>query len=51
MFLSTMQLLPFECYNVAYKCLVQSKMLDEYEVNMSINEKVIAEKQSFNTNC
>ena len=42
MFLSTMQLLPFECDHVAYKCLVQSKMLDKYEVNMSINEKVIA---------
>jgi len=53
MFLSTMQTLPFESHNVAYQCkgLDQSNIVCEYEVNMSTNEKVITEKQYFNTNC
>ena len=53
MFLSTMQTLPFEGCNVTYqrKGLDQSNIACEYEVNMSTNEKVITEKQNFNTNC
>ena len=53
MFLSTMQTLPFEGHNVAYQCkgLNQSNNVCEYEVNLSTNEKVITEKQNFNTNC
>jgi len=53
MFLSTMQTLPFEGHNVAYQCkgLNQSNSVCEYEVNMSTNEKVITDKQNFNTNC
>ena len=53
MFLSTMQTLPFEDYIVAYQCkgLDQSNIVCEYEVNLSTNEKVITEKQNFNTNC
>ena len=53
MFFSTMQTLPFECRNVAYqfKGLDQSNIVHEYEVNLSNNEKVITEKQNFNTNC
>ena len=51
MFLSTMQTLPFEGYNVAYQCkgLDQSNIVCEYEVNLSTtcNEKIITEKQTF----
>ena len=45
--------LPFEGHNVAYqsKGLDQSNIVCEYEVNLSTNEKVITEKQNFNTNC
>ena len=45
--------LPFEGHNVAYQCkgLDQSNSVCEYEVNLSTNEKVITEKQNFNTNC
>ena len=45
--------LPFEGQNVPYQCkgLNQSNSVCEYEVNLSINEKVIAEKQKNNTNC
>jgi len=52
MFLNTLQTLPFEGHNVAYqcKCLDQSNIVCEYEVNLSTNEKVITEKQNFNTN-
>ena len=41
--------LPFEGHNVAYqcKCLNQSNIVCEYEVNLSTNEKVITEKQNF----
>ena len=51
MFLSTMQTLPFEGHNVAYQCkgLDQSNIVCEYEVNLSTNEKVITDKQNFNT--
>ena len=40
--------LPFEGHNVAYQCkgLDQSNIVCEYEVNLSTNEKVIAEKQT-----
>ena len=53
MFLSTMQTLPFESHNVAYqyKGLNQSNIVCEYEVNLLTNEKVMTEKQNFNTNC
>jgi len=53
MFLSTMQTLPFEGHNVACQCkgFYQSNIVCEYEVNLSTNEKVITEKQNFNTNC
>jgi len=53
MFLSTMQTLPFEGHNVAYQCkgLNQNNIVCEYEVNLSTNEKVITEKQNFDTNC
>ena len=46
-------LLPLEGLNVAYQCkgLDQSNIVCEYEVNLSTNEKVITEKQNFNTNC
>ena len=52
MFPSTMQTLPLKGHNVAYQCkgLDQSNIVCEYEVNMSTNEKVITEKQKFNTN-
>ena len=45
--------LPFEGHNGAYQCkgLDQSNIVREYEVNMSTNEKVITEKQNFNTKC
>ena len=45
--------LPFEGHNVAYqsKGVDQSNIVCEYEVNLSTNEKVINEKQNFNTNC
>ena len=45
--------LPFESHNVAYqcKCLDQSNIVCDYEVNLSTNEKVITEKQNVNTNC
>ena len=45
--------LPFEGHNVAYQCkgIDQSNSVCEYEVNLSTNEKVITEKQNFNTNC
>ena len=48
-----MQTLPFAGRIVAYPCkgLDQSIIVCEYEVNMSTNEKVITEKQNFNTNC
>ena len=51
MFLSTMQTLPFEGHNMAYQCkgLYQSNIVCEYEVNLSTNEKVITDKQNFNT--
>ena len=44
--------LPFEGDNVAYQCkgLEQSNIVCENEVNLSTNEKVITEKQTFNTN-
>jgi len=53
MFLSTMQTLLRERHNVAYrsKGLDKSNIACEYEVNLSTNEKVITEKQKFNTNC
>jgi len=40
--------LAFEGHNVAYQCkgLDQSNIVCEYEVNLSTNEKVIAEKQT-----
>ena len=52
MFLSTMQTLPFEGHNMAYQCkgLYQSNIVCEYEVNLSTSEKVITDKQNFNTN-
>ena len=42
-----MQTLPFKDHTVAYQCkgLDQSNIVCEYEVNLSTNEKVIAEKQ------
>jgi len=45
--------LPFEGHNVAYQCkgFDQSNIVCEHKVNMSTNEKVITEKQNFNTNC
>ena len=48
-----MQTLPFEGHNVAYQCkgLNQNNNVCEYEVNLSTKEKVITEKQNFNTNC
>ena len=51
MFLSVMQTLPLEGHNVAYhfKGLGQSSIVCDYEVNLSTNEKVITEKQNFNT--
>jgi len=53
MFLSTMKTLSFDGPNVAYQCkgLNQSNIVCEYEVNLSTDEKVITEKQNFNTNC
>ena len=47
-----MQTLPFKGHNVAYQCkgLDQSNIVCEYEVNLSTNDKVITEKQNFNTN-
>jgi len=53
MFLSTMQTLPFEGHTVSYQCKGQKQgnIVCEYEVNLSTNEKVIIEKQNFNTNC
>jgi len=53
MFLSTIQTLPFEGHTVEYQCksLNQSNSVCEYEVNLSTNEKVISEKENFNTNC
>ena len=41
-----------EGHNVAYQCkgLDQSNIVCEYEVNLSTNEKVIIQKQNFNTN-
>ena len=48
MFLSTMHTLPFEGHTVTYQCkgLDQSKIVCEYEVNLSTIEKVITEKQN-----
>ena len=45
--------LPFEGHKVAYQCkgLDQLNIVCEYKVNLSTNEKVITEKQNFNTNC
>ena len=34
-----------------WKDLDQSNSVCEYEVNLSINQKVITEKQNFKTNC
>jgi len=53
MFLSTLQTLPFEGYNVVYQCkgFNQSNIVCEYEVNLSTTENVLSEKQNFNTNC
>ena len=44
--------LPFEGHNVAYQCkgLDQSNIVCEYAVNLLTNERVITEKQNFNTN-
>ena len=43
----------FRGHNVAYQCkgLDQSNTVCEYEVNLSTNEKVITDKQNFNTKC
>ena len=43
----------FRGHNVAYKCkgVDQSNTVCEYEVNLSTNEKVITEKQYYNTKC
>ena len=48
-----MQTLLFKGHKMAYQCkgLDQSNIVCEYEVNLSTNEKVITEKQNFNTNC
>ena len=48
-----MQILLFKGHEVAYQCkgLDQSNIACEIEVNLSTNEKVITEKQNFNTNC
>ena len=48
-----MQTLLFKGHKMAYQCkvLYQSNIVCEYEVNLSTNEKVITEKQNFNTNC
>ena len=48
-FLSTMQTLSFEDYNVANQCkgLDQSTFVCEYEVNPLTNDKVITEIQNF----
>jgi len=45
--------LQFKGHNVAYqsKGSDHSNIVCEYEVNLSTNEKVITEKQNFNTNC
>jgi len=45
--------LHFKGHNGAYQCygLDQSNSVCAYEVNLSTNEKVITEKQNFNTNC
>ena len=50
-FFNTNVSLPFEGHNVAYQCkgLDQSNIVCEYEENLSTNEKVITEKQNFNT--
>ena len=37
-------------YTSCWKGLDQSNIVCEYEVNLSTNEKVITEKQNFNTN-
>ena len=51
MFLSKMQTLSFEGHTVSYQCkgFDQSNFVCMYEVNLSTNEKVITEKQNFNT--
>ena len=43
----------FRGHNLAYqfKGLDQSNIVCEYEENLSTNEKVITEKQNFNTTC
>jgi len=43
----------FRGHNVAYHCkgLDQINIVCEYKVNPSTNEKVLTEKQNFNTNC
>ena len=44
--------LPFEGHKVAYQCKgLDQLIVCEYKVNLSTNEKVITEKQNFNTNC
>ena len=42
-----------EGHNVAYQCkgLEQSNIVREYEVNLSTSEKVMTDKQNFNTIC
>ena len=43
----------FRGHNVAYECkgLNKGTFVCEYAVNLSTNEKVITDKQNFNTNC
>ena len=43
----------FEGHNVAYWCKGHNLSINvcEYEVDLYTNEKVITEKQNFNTNC
>jgi len=45
--------LSFEGDNVTYQCKGYdlSNIVCEYEVNLSTNENVITEKQTYNTNC
>jgi len=42
---------PYHLKVTMCKVLDQSNIACEYEVNMSTNEKVITEKQNFDTNC
>ena len=45
--------LTFDGHNAEYQCkgLDQSNIVCAYKVNLSTNEKVITEKQNFNTSC